>query len=94
MAKPCNLNRILKQFNFFILKYNFPMRYISWKYKSSPMVPQSTANILIQDNINISTLILHGQERLPGYVHLFIVPTKSACRNHSLLHKEIHNIKQ
>ena len=33
----------------------------------------------IHSHINISPLILHGQERLPGYVHLFIVPTKSAA---------------
>ena len=40
------------------------------------MVPQSTANNLTLGNINISPVILHGQERLPGYVHLFIVLTQ------------------
>ena len=43
------------------------------------ILPNATANKLTLDNINISPVIPCGQERLPGYEHLFIVPTKSVA---------------
>ena len=57
------------------------------------MVPQSTANKLTLDIINISPVILHGQKRLPGYVHLFIVPTKSVATT-SFYKKRVNYIKR
>ena len=83
--KPCDLNRILKQFNSFHPQIQFTIDQFSdndihfLDIQTSPMVPQSTANKLTLDNINIAPVIPYGQERLPGCVHLFIVPTKSVA---------------
>ena len=83
LAKPCDLHSISKQFNSFHPQIQFTIDQFSDNdihfldiQILSPMVPQSTANKPTLDNISISTVILHGQERLPGYVHLFIEPTK------------------
>ena len=85
LAKPCDLDRILKQFNPFHPQIQFTIDQFTdndihfLDIQILPMVPQFTANKLTLDNFNISPVIHHGQERLPGYVHLFIVPTKSVA---------------
>ena len=77
---------------------NFPiMSYTSWTYKSSPMyqyhsLPQTNSHWTVSTFLQLTSWST-GQERLPGYVHLFIVPTKSVATM-IFYKKDTNNIKR
>ena len=70
LAKPLlYFDRILKQFNSFHPQIQFTIDQSSHNdILGHTNPPQSTVIKLTLDNINISPVILHGQERLPGYL--------------------------
>ena len=62
-------------------------------FRKFSCVTHNLVALLTPDNISISPVIHHGHERLPGYVHLFIEPTKLVVATIFYKKKSILHVK-
>ena len=83
LAKPTDIKHILNTFNTFDSQIQFTVDQFpdnDIHFLDIQVLPNgtilSTASKPILVNTNITQATLHGQERFPGYVPSFIVPTK------------------
>jgi hypothetical protein len=91
LAKPSDIEHILNTFNTFDSQIQFTVDQFpdnDIHFLDIQILPNgilSTASKPILVNTNISQATLHGQERFPGYVPSFIVPTKFVAMMNSLI---------